>query len=167
MLHIVLIEPEIPANTGNIARTCVAFNATLHLVRPYGFFLNDKNLKRSGVDYWDHLKLVEHDSFDDLLSSVKNDQCFYFYTRYGVNKPSDISYPKIKDHDVYLVFGKESAGIDKAILKKYKEQTIRIPSSNKVRSLNLSNTVAIACYEVEKQNDYENLCKEEPHKPLF
>lgn len=161
MLNIVLFEPEIPQNTGNIARTCVAFNATLHLIRPYGFVLNDKNLKRSGVDYWDKLKLVEHNNYESFLLSIKRESSVYYITRYGKNKPDDIVY---RNDDIYLVFGKESTGIDKTILKTNINKTIRIPSSNNVRSMNLSNCVALMCYEVCRQNGYDGLETQEPHK---
>ena len=165
MLHIVLFEPEIPQNTGNIARTCIAFNARLHLIRPYGFVLNDKKLIRSGVDYWNKLDLVEHDSYEDFIKQTKNDSKIYYVTRYGKLKPNESKY-NIKN-DVYLVFGKESTGIDKNILLNNINNTIRIPSSKNVRSLNLSNCVALMCYEVLRQNNYVDLELSEPHKELI
>jgi len=162
-LHIVLYEPEIPQNTGNIARTCVGFNATLHLIRPYGFFLSDKSVKRSGVDYWDHLKLVEHNDWSDFAKTLKKSDQVYYITRYGKQGLSDIK--KInKKQDVYLVFGKESTGIPKDILVANKSKTIRIPSSKNVRSLNLSNCVAICAYHIIELNKFEGLDKLEPHK---
>ncbi len=162
-IHIVLFEPEIPQNTGNIARTCVGFNATLHLIRPYGFVLSDKNLKRSGCDYWKHLKLIEHDCYDEFIKTLKKHDVVYYITRYGKHLPSTIKKPKSKG-DIYLMFGKESTGIDKNILVKNKKYTIRIPSSKNVRSLNLSNCVAICIYEIAKLNNFAKLEKFEPHK---
>ncbi|MDR0856952.1 MAG: tRNA (uridine(34)/cytosine(34)/5-carboxymethylaminomethyluridine(34)-2'-O)-methyltransferase TrmL [Mycoplasmataceae bacterium] len=165
MLHIVLYEPEIPENTGNIARTCVGFNAKLHLIRPYGFFITDKTVKRAGVDYWDKLQLEEHDCWDDFLKSIKTEYKIYFLTRYGVNTPDSCGMKSTED--VYLIFGKESTGIPKEILRDNKDKTVRIPTSENVRSLNLSNCVAMLTYEFAKQNDYEGLKNSEPHKPLF
>ena len=162
-LHIVLFEPEIPQNTGNIARTCVGFNAKLHLIRPYGFILSDKNLKRSGVDYWDHLELEEHDCYEDFVKTLKDGDEVYYITRYGKQTLSDIK--KIdKKHDVYLMFGRESTGIPKQILQAHKDHTIRIPSSKNVRSLNLSNCVAICAYHIIELDNFSNLEKLEPHK---
>lgn len=148
MLHIVLFEPEIPENTGNIARTCVGFNATLHLIRPYGFFLNDKNMKRSGLDYWQHLKLIEHDNYDDFIKS-QIPQEIYFITKFGINKPSDFKYSNKRD--TYFIFGKETKGLPKTLLESNKSKTIYIPSTKDVRSLNLSNCVAIIGYEYLRQ----------------
>ena len=162
-LHIVLFEPEIPQNTGNIARTCVGFDAILHLIRPYGFVLNDKNLKRSGVDYWDHLHLIEHDCYEEFIKTLKPNDVIFYITRYGKKTLSDIKKNE-KNGDVYLMFGRESTGIRKEILEANINNTIRIPSSKNVRSLNLSNCVAICAYEVLKQYDFPNLEFEEPHK---
>lgn len=164
MLNIVLFEPEIPENTGNIARTCVGFNAQLHLIRPYGFFLNNKKLIRSGIDYWQSLKLYEYDDFNDFVSKNKPQEIYYI-TRYGKHLPNEIKFDINKN--TFLVFGKESSGIDKKILKENYNNTIRIPSSKNVRSMNLSNCVAIMAYEVLKQNSYNELSIEEPHKNLF
>lgn len=161
MLNIILFQPEIPANTGNIARTCIGFNARLHLIRPYGFILSDSNLKRSGVDYWDKLELYEYDTFDDFLEK-NNHPNIFIYTRYGSKKPNEINYSK--NDDIYIMFGKESTGVPKIILNKYINNLIRIPTSKNIRSLNLSNTVAIACYEVLKQFNYQGLENLEPHK---
>lgn len=162
-LHIVLFEPEIPQNTGNIARTCVGFNAILHLIRPYGFVLNDKQLKRSGCDYWKYLKIVEHDCYEDFIKTLKPNDQIYYITRYGKHLLSEIKKPK-KLGDIYLMFGKESTGITKDILVANKSHTIRIPSSKNVRSLNLSNCVAICSYEVAQMFNFSNLEKLEPHK---
>lgn len=165
MLNIVLLEPEIPENTGNIARMCVGLNATLHLIKPYGFFLNNKHLKRSGLDYWPHLKLIEHDSYIDFLKVVKNKKQIYYLTRHGINQPDQLHLNI--DKPVYFIFGKESAGIPQRLLQQNKKQTVRIPASQNVRSLNLANCVAILGYEYAKQNKYQGLCLKEPHKPLF
>ncbi len=162
-LHIVLFEPEIPQNTGNIARTCVGFNAILHLIRPYGFVLSNKQLKRSGCDYWNYLELHEHDCYEDFIKTLKANDEIYYITRYGKNLASDIKKPK-KNGDIYLMFGKESTGITKSILVKNKDRTIRIPTSKNVRSLNLSNCVAIFAYEVAKLSNFSYLEKLEPHK---
>lgn len=162
-IHIVLFEPEIPQNTGNIARTCVGFNATLHLIRPYGFVLSDKNLKRSGCDYWNHLKLIEHDCYDDFIKTLKPNDQIYYITRYGKHLPHQIKKPS-KNGNLYLMFGKESTGITKSILVKNKSHTIRIPSSKNVRSLNLSNCVALLIYQAAQLNNFEGLEIQEPHK---
>ena len=162
-LHIVLFEPEIPQNTGNIARTCVGFNSILHLIRPYGFVLSDKNLIRSGCDYWKHLKLIEHDCYEEFIQTLKKNDQIYYITRYGKHSLSKIKKPK-QNGDIYLMFGKESTGITKDILVKNKSHTIRIPSSKNIRSLNLSNCVAICAYEVLKLTNFSSLEKLEPHK---
>ncbi|MDR3249677.1 MAG: tRNA (cytidine(34)-2'-O)-methyltransferase [Mycoplasmataceae bacterium] len=166
-LNIVLLEPEIPQNTGNIARTCVGFNANLHLIRPYGFIFNKKmsELKRSGVNYWDKLKIFEHDSYNEFIKSIKKQSYdIYFITRYGKNTPEKI---KSNKKNIYILFGKESIGIDKLILKANKNKTIRIPITSNVRSLNVSNCVAIIAYEFIKKTKYSGLKIQEPHKPLF
>jgi len=162
-LHIVLYHPEIPQNTGNIARTCVGFNATLHLIRPYGFILTDKLLKRSGCDYWKDLVMYQHDCYEDFIKTLKPNDQIYYITRYGKKILRDIKKPKT-DGDIYLMFGAESTGIDKDILVANKANTIRIPSSKKVRSLNLSNCVAICAYEMLMLDNFKDLDLEEPHK---
>ena len=163
MINVILYEPEIPENTGNIARTCVAFNARLHLIRPYGFILNSSEVKRSGLDYWKNLQLFEYDCYQDFLNINKPTK-IYMYTRYGTKSPENVKYDFTDD--IYVMFGKESSGIDKQLLKDNKQNLIRVPTSSNVRSINLSNTVAIALYEIVKQNNYDNLCKLEPHKKL-
>jgi tRNA (cytidine/uridine-2'-O-)-methyltransferase len=165
MLNIVLYEPEIPENTGNIARMCVGLNATLHLIKPFGFFLDDKHMKRSGLDYWKHLNLIQHDSYDDFLKYIKPDAQIYYLTRYGIKTPDQLQLNT--SNPTYFIFGKESLGIPKVILKDNREQTVRIPASENVRSLNLANCVAILGYEYVKQNKYKGLATKEPHKPLF
>lgn len=161
MINIVLYEPEIPQNTGNIMRTCVAINAKLHLIEPLGFILNDKTIKRSGVNYIDKLEYYVYPNFEDFLSKNKGE--YYFFTRYGKKPHSDFNFTD-KEKDIYLIFGKESTGIPKSILRNYLDRCMRLPTTANVRSLNLSNCVAIASYEVLRQQDYPNLLKTEPHK---
>ena len=152
-LNIVLYQPEIPQNTGNIARTSAVTGAGLHLVRPLGFEIDDKKLKRAGLDYWDKLDISYYDNIDDFFS--KNSGDFYFCTTKGRNIHSDIEYNPEKP--VYLIFGREDAGLPESLLVKYPEACIRIPMRNTLRSLNLSNSVAIAVYEVLRQWDYPEL----------
>lgn len=161
MINIVLYEPEIPQNTGNIMRTCVATNAHLHLIEPLGFQINDKTIKRCGVNYIDKLNYTIYDNFADFLS--KNQGEFYFFTRYGKKPHTSFDYSD-STKNIYLIFGKESTGIPKEILKNYLDRCTRIPTTTDVRALNLSNCVAVATYEVLRQQDYPNLTKTEPHK---
>ena len=160
MINIVLFEPEIPQNTGNIMRTCVATNAHLHLIKPLGFYMDEAHLKRSGVNYVNECKYTLYDNFDDFLS--KNSGEMYFFTRYGKKPHSDFDYKN--DQNIYLIFGKESTGIPKEILKEHLDRCIRIPSTDGVRALNLSNCVAIGVYEVMRQKNYEGLLRTEPFK---
>ena len=161
MNNIVLYEPEIPGNTGNIMRTCVATNTVLHLIKPLGFSLNDSYLKRSGVNYIDKLKYYVYENYDEFLS--KNKGTYYYFTRYGKKPHTSFDYSNSKEN-IYLIFGKESTGIKKEILKNNIDRCMRIPMTNNVRSLNLSNCVAIVLYEVLRQQDYNNLLMTEPHK---
>ena len=161
MINIVLYEPEIPQNTGNIMRTCVATNARLHLIEPLGFKLDDKTVKRCGVNYIDKLEYKVYKNFEEFIS--QNDGEYYFFTRYGKKPHTDFDYTN-KDKDIYLIFGKESTGIPKTILRNYLDRCMRLPTTANVRSLNLSNCVAIATYEVLRQLDYPSLLKTEPHK---
>ena len=161
MINIVLYEPEIPQNTGNIMRTCVATNTKLHLIEPLGFILNDKTIKRSGVNYIDKLEYEVYPNFEDFISKNKGE--YYFFTRYGKKPHSDFEFTDTTK-DIYLIFGKESTGIPKSILRNYLDRCMRLPTTANVRSLNLSNCVAIATYEVLRQQDYHNLLKTEPHK---
>ena len=163
MNHIVLIEPLIPENTGNIMRTCVATNTKLHLIKPLGFILDDKHLKRAGVNYIDKLDYEVHESFDEF--KTKNKGIYYFFTRYGHKPHSDFDYTK--DENIYLIFGKETTGIPKEILKNNLSTCIRMPMTKNVRALNLSNTCAIAIYEVLRQQNYNDLLFDEPHKDNF
>lgn len=161
MLNIVLFEPEIPENTGNIMRTCAATGAKLHLIRPLGFRLDATSIKRSGVNYIDKVNYTLYDDYEDFCS--KNDGEYYFMTRYGKKAHSEFDYTD-KSKNIYLIFGKESTGIPKEILRNNLDRCIRIPSTDNVRSLNLSNCVAIVLYEVLRQQDYLDLCRCEPFK---
>ena len=161
MINIVLYEPEIPQNTGNIMRTCVATGAVLHLIEPLGFILNDKTIKRCGVNYIEKLEYHVYKSWEDFLS--KNEGTFYYFTRYGKKPHTSFDYSN-KNENIYLVFGKESTGIPKGILKDNLDTCMRIPMTENVRALNLSNCVAIVTYEVLRQQDYRDLLRVEPHK---
>lgn len=161
MINIVLYEPEIPTNTGNIMRTCAATNSILHLIKPLGFSLEDKYVKRSGVNYIDKVKYFVYENFEDFLS--KNTGEFYFLTRYGKKPHTSFDYSD-KSKNIYLFFGKESTGIPKTLLRNYLDRCLRIPSTDNVRSLNLSNCVAIMVYEVLRQQDFPNLLRTEPFK---
>ncbi|MEE1060581.1 MAG: tRNA (uridine(34)/cytosine(34)/5-carboxymethylaminomethyluridine(34)-2'-O)-methyltransferase TrmL [Ruminococcus sp.] len=148
-LNIVLVEPEIPQNTGNIARTCAATGASLHLVRPLGFSVSDKSLKRAGLDYWHMLDITYYDDLNDFFEKTKGGKYFYFSTK-ATHRHSDIEYPD----NCYIVFGKETKGLPEELLLKNPETTVRIPMLEDARSLNLSNSVAIAVYEILRQWDY-------------
>jgi len=161
MINIVLYQPEIPQNTGNIMRTCAATNAKLHLIKPLGFSLDEKYIKRSAVNYLDKVNYQVYENFEEFLS--KNDGEFYFLTRYGKKPHTSFDYSD-KEKNIYLFFGKESTGIPKEILKKYLDRCLRIPATDNVRSLNLSNCVAIMVYEVLRQQEYSGLLKTEPFK---
>lgn len=159
MLHIVLYEPEIPQNTGNIMRTCVAIGARLHLIEPLGFKIDEAKLRRSALDYYDFLDYHLYPNFDAFLKS--NPGAYFFLTRYGKKTYSEFNYKEIKE-DIYLIFGKESTGVDRTLLAKHIDRCYRIPTTDKVRSLNLSNAVAIVVYEVLRQLDFLDLEKYEP-----
>lgn len=161
MINIVLYNPEIPQNTGNIMRTCVATNSVLHLIKPYGFILNDTTIKRSGVNYIDKLKYYEYNDWEEFKN--KNKGTYYYFTRYGHKPHTSFDYSNSSEN-IYLIFGKESTGIPKEILKDDLEHCMRIPMTINVRSLNLSNCVAICTYEVLRQQNYNDLLREEPHK---
>ena len=154
-LNIVLVEPEIPQNTGNIARTCAAIGAKLHLVRPLGFEISDKYVKRAGLDYWDKLDIEEHNSLSDFLKKYPVNNNMFLVTTKGQHCYSDVDYSKLEE--VFLLFGKETKGLPESLLKEHLENTIRIPMRETLRSLNLSNSVAIVAYEVFKQNSFCNL----------
>ncbi len=159
MNHVVLYTPEIPQNTGNIMRTCAATNTILHLIEPLGFSLEEKYLKRSAANYLEHLEYYRYASFEDFLR--QNTGRFYFLTRYGEKSPDQFDFAS-SDEEIYLIFGSESSGIPKAILSQHLEHCMRLPMNDKVRSLNLSNAVAILVYEVLRQQGYPNLI---PHEP--
>ena len=161
MINIVLFEPEIPGNTGNIMRTCVATGTKLHLIEPLGFKLDESSIKRSGVNYIDKLEYTVYKNWDDFKE--KNEGTYYFFTRYGHKPHSSFDYSN-KDEEIYLIFGKESTGIPKEILRSDLDRCMRIPMTDNVRSLNLSNCAAIVLFEVLRQQDYRNLLREEPHK---
>ncbi len=158
-LHIVLVEPEIPANTGNISRTCSVIGAALHLVHPLGFDISEKQVKRAGLDYWDELTLYEHQSFREIQEAYPQG-IFYYCTTKGDHTHSDPDYTKHQNSDLFLVFGKETKGLPEDLLRENRETCIRIPMLENKRSLNLSNSAAIIAYEVLRQFGYENLKKE-------
>ncbi|MHB1152772.1 MAG: tRNA (uridine(34)/cytosine(34)/5-carboxymethylaminomethyluridine(34)-2'-O)-methyltransferase TrmL [Eubacteriales bacterium] len=151
-INIVLVEPEIPQNTGNIVRTCAATGAALHLVRPLGFEINDSKLKRAGLDYWHELDIKYYDSLSSFLSYAKDEKLFFFTTK-AKKRYSDILYPE----RVFMLFGKETAGLPEELLYDNAESCVRLPMRNNLRSLNLSNTVAVAVYEALRQRDFADL----------
>ena len=156
ILHIVMVEWEIPQNTGNIARTCAILGAKLHLVHPLGFEITEKAVRRSGLDYWDKLEIEEHDNLESFLEKYKPEENnMFFATTKGKNIYSDVDYSKM--NEVFLLFGKETKGLPEELLRKYLNKTIRIPMRETLRSLNLSNSVAIISYEVERQRGFERL----------
>ena len=152
MLNIVLLEPEIPANTGNIGRTCVATNTRLHLIEPLGFRLNEKNLKRAGMDYWDDLDVTTYIDYNDFLDKNPGAK-IYMATTKAQKVYTDVSY----EEDCYIMFGKESAGIPEEILVQNEENCIRIPMVGDIRSLNLGNSVAIVLYEALRQHEFSHM----------
>lgn len=148
MLNICLFEPEIPQNTGNIARTCAVTGARLHLVRPLGFDISEKAVRHAGLDYWKDVEIITHDSVDAFMADYASRRLYFFSTK-GRKTYSDEIFPD--DCDVYFIFGRESRGIDEKILLAHPESTLRIPMKSDERSLNLSNSVAIAAYEYYRQ----------------
>lgn len=161
MLNVVLFEPEIPGNTGNIMRTCIATNAKLHLIKPLGFSLDEKYIRRSGVNYIDHCDYTVYENVEEFFS--KNNGKFFFSTRYGHKPHTEFDFSNSKEN-IYFIFGKESTGIPRDILKPHINNCMRLPMSENVRSLNLSNTVAIVLYEALRQQNYNDLLFDEPHK---
>ena len=154
-MHIVLHQPEIPANTGNIGRTCVATGTSLHLIEPLGFRIGEKELKRAGMDYWEHLDVTRYINFEDFLE--KNpDAKIYMATTKGQHVYTEVNY----EPDCYIMFGKESAGIPEEILIKHPDNCIRIPMLDDIRSLNLSNSVAVVLYEALRQNQFAGMLME-------
>ena len=153
-LNIVLVEPQIPQNTGNIARTCAATGARLHLVKPMGFTVDDKKLKRAWLDYWHLLDITYYENLQDFFE--KNSGPFYYFTTKARHRYSDVKYPD----GAYLVFGREDAGLPESLLYENPETCVRLPMRSMARSLNLSNTVAIAVYEALRQQDFDGLLEQ-------
>jgi tRNA (cytidine/uridine-2'-O-)-methyltransferase len=164
MNNIVLYQPEIPGNTGNIMRTCAATNTKLHLIKPLGFVLDSAHLKRCAVNYIDKLDYEVYENYEDFKS--KNKGKYYYFTRYGKKPHTSFDFSDTKEN-IYLIFGKESTGIPKEILKDDLDNCMRIPMTDNVRALNLSNSAAIAIYEVLRQQNYPGLWQEEPNKENF
>ena len=154
-MNIILHQPEIPQNTANIGRTCVATGTKLHLIEPLGFKLDDKAVKRAGMDYWQHVQLYRYMNFEEFLEKNPGAK-IYMATTKAPNMYTDVAY----EPDCYIMFGKESAGIPEEILVNHKEESIRIPMVGDIRSLNLGNSVAIVLYEALRQNNFENMTKE-------
>ncbi|MCT4686156.1 tRNA (cytidine(34)-2'-O)-methyltransferase [Vallitalea sp.] len=151
-MNILLHEPEIPYNTGNIGRTCVASGTALHLIKPLGFFIDEKSVKRAGLDYWDQLELYLYEDFDDFISKNPN-ATIYMATTKAKKTYAEVEYEK----DSFIMFGKESAGIPEDILVRFKDTSIRIPMEPNIRSLNLSNAVAIVLYESLRQQNFAHM----------
>ena len=155
-LNVVMVEPEIPQNTGNIARTCAATGTKLHLVHPLGFDVSAKAVKRAGLDYWDKVEIEEHKSFEEFLEKYKPEEHnMFFATTKGQHVYSDPNYGEMEE--VFILFGKETKGLPEDILQKYIDKTIRIPMRETLRSLNLSNSVSIVVYDVLRQKQFEGL----------
>lgn len=151
-MHLVLVQPEIPANTGNVARTCAVTGAHLHLVKPLGFSVDDKHLKRAGLDYWHLLNIHYHENFYELMHAYPRHQ-FHFATTRGSRFYTEVRYGP----DDFLVFGRETAGLPEEIINNFRDRCIRIPMLNEARSLNLSNSVAIVLYEALRQNGFAGM----------
>ncbi len=161
MINVVLYNPEIPQNTGNIIRTCAGTNAKLHLIKPLGFSLDKKSVRRSAVNHIDDIEMHVYENWDDFLS--KNEGTMYFITRYGKKPHSSFDYSN-RDENIYFVFGSESSGLPKEIMRSALDKCLRIPMSSKIRSLNLSNCVTMVVYEALRQQDYYDLFLEEQFK---
>ena len=160
MINIVLHEPLIPGNTGNIMRTCAGTNTVLHLIKPLGFNMDQKSIKRSGVNYINECDYQIYENMEEFYS--KNKGTYYYLTRYGKIPHTEINYNK--NENIYFIFGKETTGLPKEILRKNLNNCIRIPMNDKIRALNLSNAVAIVIYEALRQQNYNELSFVEPHK---
>ena len=155
-INVVMVEPEIPQNTGNIARTCAATGTKLHLVHPLGFSVSEKAVKRAGLDYWDKVEIEEHDSLEKFLEKYPPEENnMFFSTTKGKHVYSEPDYSKMDE--IFLLFGKETKGLPEDLLKKYIDKTIRIPMRKTLRSLNLSNSVAIVLYDVLRQKNFGDL----------
>ena len=163
MIHIVLYRPEKPQNTGNIMRTCVAIHATLHIIGPITFSVDNKDLKRVGMDYVDDLKMEFHQTYEDFVKAYP-DADIYYVTRYAKTVYSSYDFSKKQVQDIFLMFGRESTGIPHDILKEHQDKLMRIPMVPEARSLNLSNCVALVTYEVLRQQNFPNLATEEAIK---
>lgn len=156
-LHVVLYQPLIPANTGNIARTCAGTDTELHLIRPLGFSTDDKMLKRAGLDYWEHVKIHYYDSLEDFYQQNEGGE-FFYVTKFGQKAHSDFDYSAI-EKDFFFIFGRETTGLPKEVIENNIETCLRLPMNENIRSLNLSNTAAILIYEALRQQDYRDLRK--------
>lgn len=152
MINIVLYSPEIPQNTGNISRTCAVTGARLHIIKPIGFEISDRTLKRAGLDYWDKLDVTYYENYEDFLGQNGNSE-MYFFSAHGRNSYTEIEYPD----GVFLVFGRESVGLPKELIEENIDKSVRIPMRKTLRCLNLSNSVAIAVYEALRQKNFEGL----------
>ena len=152
MINIVLYSPEIPQNTGNISRTCAVTGARLHIIKPIGFEISDRTLKRAGLDYWDKLDVTYYENYDDFIRQ-NGDSNLYFFSSHAEHSFAEVEYPD----DVYLIFGRESVGLPKELVEENIHRTLRIPMRKTLRCLNLSNSVAIAVYEVLRQKGYGGL----------
>lgn len=162
MIHVVLYEPEIPQNTGNIMRTCAGTGIKLHLIEPLGFSLDEKHIKRSGVNYIQYCDYHVYPNFEDFMKNNPDGE-YYFLSRYGTKTHTEFDFTKT-NKDIYLIFGKESTGIPKEILKNHLDHCMRIPINDHIRALNLSNCVAIMAFEVLRQLDYPGLLRSDPFK---
>lgn len=155
-IHVALFEPQIPANTGNIARTCVGTDTSLHLIRPLGFSTDDKMLKRAGLDYWEHVNITYHDGIEKFMEAYPEGE-FYFITKFGEQNYTSYDYSDSKK-DIFFVFGKETTGLPKDLIEEQQDRCLRIPMNDEhIRSLNLSNTAAILIYEALRQQNFAHL----------
>lgn len=154
-IHVVLYQPEIPANTGNIARTCAGTDTTLHLIRPLGFRTDDKMLKRAGLDYWEHVRIYYYDGLDELFEKYSS-ATFYLITKFGQKDYCDFDYSNVEE-DIFFIFGRETKGLPKELIEANREHTLRIPMTEHIRSLNLSNTACMLIYEALRQQNFAHL----------
>lgn len=153
-IHVVLYQPEIPANTGNIARTCAATNTVLHLIRPLGFSTDDKMLRRAGLDYWQYVDVRYYDSLDEFYAKNRGD--FFYVTKFGTHKHTDFCYTD-QSREYFFVFGRETNGLPDDVIENNRERCLRLPMTDAVRALNVSNTAAIIVYEVLRQQGYPDV----------
>lgn len=154
-LHIALYQPEIPANTGNIARTCLGTNTTLHLIHPLGFSTDDKMVRRAGLDYWYHVDIQEHENIEQMYQRYPHAQ-YYYIENFGTKHYTDENYSNVEE-DIFFIFGQETKGIPRQLIEGKEEQCLRVHMSEHIRSLNLSNTAAIILYEALRQQKFPNL----------